>query len=80
MLVWFQKLINGAFLLLHREMRQQIPVDLTGLIRCIYMYVQLHLHVRAIAFTCTCNCNYMYMQSTKQHISGNKTNEMKSLK
>ena len=55
MLVWFQKLINGAFLLLRRETRQQIPVDLTGLIRCIYMYVQLHIHVRAIATTCTCN-------------------------
>ena len=55
MLVWFQKLINGTFLLLRREMRQQIPVDLTGLIRCIYMYVQLHLHVRAIATTCMCN-------------------------
>ena len=65
MLVWFKKLINGAFLLLRRETRQQIPVDLTGLIRCIYMYVQLQLH------------NYMYMQSTSQHISGNKTNEIR---
>ena len=37
----------------------------------------LHIHVRAIAFTCTCNCNYMYMQSTSQHISGNKTNEIR---
>ena len=58
MLVWFQKLINGTFLLLRREMRQQIPFDITGRIPCTYMYVQ----------------------STRQHISGNKTNEMKSLK
>ena len=55
MLVWFQKLINGAFLLLHREMRQQIPVDIPGRTLCIYMYVQLHLHVCAIATTCMCN-------------------------
>ena len=40
----------------------------------------LHIHVRAIASTCMCNCIYMYVQSTRQHISGNKTNEMKSLK
>ena len=64
MLVWFQRLINGAFLLLHREMRQQIPFDSTGLIRCMYMYVQLHIHVCAIASTCMCNCIYMYVQST----------------
>ena len=37
----------------------------------------LHLHVHAIAFTCMCNCNYMYVQSTSQHIFGNKTNEIR---
>ena len=66
MFVWFQRLINGAFLLLHREMRQQIPVDLTGLIRCIYMYVQLHLHVRAIATTCICNQLHSTSLATRQ--------------
>ena len=55
MLVWFQKLINGTFLLLRREMRQQIPFDITGRIPCMYMYVQLHIHVCAIASTCMCN-------------------------
>jgi hypothetical protein len=55
MLVWFQKLINGAFLLLHREMRQQIPVALTSISLCSYMKEQSLLHEGAIDSTCRSN-------------------------
>ena len=55
MLVWFQRLINGAFLLLRREMRQQIPFDITGLVRCTVATIQLHSRDDAIARSRPCN-------------------------
>ena len=55
MLVWFQKLTNGAFLLLRREMRQQILFDLAGLIRCTVATMQLHSRDDAIARSRPCN-------------------------
>ena len=43
------KLIKGAILLFRREMRQQIPVELTHIVRCCIMTKQLLHHDKAIA-------------------------------